>query len=96
MSIKIFSKEGCPYCQKARILMNALDLPYSEVILSPNQSNYIEKKNKLFTYYNRNSYPIIIIQDTVIGGYSDLVDSYNDSSLHKICSDIGIKLKYKL
>lgn len=94
MSIRIISKEGCPYCQKARILLDALNLPYTEVILSPNEKNYIVKKNKLFTYYNRNSYPIIVIQDTVVGGYTDLIDSYNNSSLHKMCLNIGLQVMY--
>lgn len=94
MSIKIISKEGCPYCQKARTFLDALNLPYTEVILSPNQKNYIEEKNKLFIYYNRSSYPIILIKDKVVGGYTDLIDSYNNTSLHKMCLNIGLQVMY--
>lgn len=90
MSIIVLSKSGCPYCQNARTLLKAFDLPFNETIVDMTQ------KHKLFNQYKVNSFPIIIIGNTLIGGYSDLVVSYNNSTLQKICSNAGLNLKYTI
>lgn len=72
----MYSKVGCPFCKKAQGLLTSLHLKYTEYTLDPREFNYTEKKNKLFKYYNHNSFPVIIIGGKLIGGYSDLHKIY--------------------
>ena len=90
--IIIYSKPGCPYCKKAKNALQHLKLPYKEISLNPEDADYINRRDALFQYYNHNSYPIIIIGDKVVGGYTELVNAYETLKLHKMCRDIGLYL----
>lgn len=92
--IVVFSKPGCPYCYKAKVFLNNLDLPFKEISLNPSEDNYTYKRDKLFNYYNHRSYPIIVINNNLLGGYSELVHSYNTLRLHKLCSQIGLHIPF--
>lgn len=88
--IVIFSKLGCLYCARTRTFFKSLNLQYTEINLNPNDNNYEYKKDRLFKYYNHNSYPIIVIDNKLIGGHSELLRSYDSHKLHKICNDINL------
>jgi alkyl hydroperoxide reductase subunit F len=90
--IVVFFKPGCPYCKKAKGFLNSLNLPYKEISLNPSESNYEYKRDQLFNFYNHKSYPVIVINNQLVGGYSDLVYIYDTRKLHKLCSDIGLYL----
>lgn len=94
--IVVFSKPGCPYCSNAKEFLNKLNLPYSEVSLNPNESNYEYKRDRLFNHYNHRSYPIIVIDNQLLGGYSELIRAYDTLKLHKMCQTIGLYLPYDL
>lgn len=91
--IIVFTKPGCPYCKNAKQLLGSLDLPFNEIVLNPNDLTYEYKKNRLFDYYNHRSYPIIVIDNILLGGYTELLEAYRDKSLHKICSKIGLHIR---
>lgn len=93
-SILIFSKIGCPYCKKAKDLLNNLNLPYQETVLNTNDPNYISKRDQLFNNAGHRSYPIIYIGNQFVGGYSELVHSYNTLKLHKMCANIGLHIPF--
>ena len=92
--IVVFTKPGCPYCAKAKTLFNTLRLPFTEISLNPSDSNYESKRNRLFNYYGHRSYPLIVIDNKVLGGYSELVQAYNTLKLHKMCHRIGLNLPF--
>lgn len=89
--IHIFTKEGCPYCKNAINFFDKMRLSYKEIKLSPSSSNYNRDKLKLFNHFNHHSFPIIIIGNTMLGGYSDLIDAYNSGKLQHLFSINGIK-----
>ena len=91
--IVMFSKPGCKYCENARSFLNTLQLQYKEIKLKPDEKNYEKKRDQLFNYYNHHSYPIIVINNEFVGGYYDLVRSYDTLKLHNMCSKIGIDLQ---
>jgi glutaredoxin len=72
MSLKMFSKKGCPYCLKARQLLKQYNIKYSEIELDPNSNNYTQQRNKLFSFSNQYTFPIIYNGEKLIGGYSEL------------------------
>lgn len=92
--IVVFSKPGCPYCAKAKTFLNLRNLPFTEISLNPNENNYEYKRDRLFHNYNHKSYPVIVINNQLLGGYSELIKSYDTQKLHKICNDIGLCLPY--
>lgn len=92
--IVVFSKPGCPYCAKAKTFLDELNLPFSEVVINPAEANYEYKRDRLFQFYNHRSYPIIVIDNKLLGGYSELIRAYDTLKLHKMCQDIGLYLPY--
>lgn len=94
--IVVFSKPGCPYCAKAKTFLDKLNLPFSEVVINPAESNYEYKRDRLFEFYNHRSYPIIVIDNKLLGGYSELIRAYDNLKLHKMCHNIGLYLPYDL
>jgi glutaredoxin 3 len=91
-NITIYTKAGCMYCSKAKELLNSLDLMYDEIVLNPYKENYELQKNELFNFYNHKSFPIIIINKRLLGGYSDLVNIYNTLKLHKFYNQRGFNI----
>lgn len=90
--IIVFSRPGCKYCDKTRSVLNTLQLPFNEIKLNPGDKNYENKRDQLFQYYHHSSYPIIVINNELVGGYSDLIRARDTLKLHDMCMKIGIKL----
>jgi glutaredoxin 3 len=67
-NVIIFSKAQCPYCDRAKALLNQLAISYEEirVDLDPTQLDEMRAKGKGRTF------PQIIIKGEGIGGFDDL------------------------
>ena len=70
---KVFSKDNCVYCTKAKTLLSNLKLPYEEHKLSPTFT-----PDKMFEMIGKQvrSMPQIMKGDTLIGGYTDLREHF--------------------
>jgi glutaredoxin len=78
----IYSKENCPYCDKAKYLLETKGIEYIQYLL-----DYGQLKNPGVIYYTRNellkaapdarSVPQIFINDNHIGGYTQLEQFLN-------------------
>ena len=90
--IIVYSKPGCPYCKKAKNALDYLNLPYKQIVLNPDDTDYINRRDALFQYYNHRSYPIIVIGEKLLGGYNELVHAYETLKLHRMCADIGLHI----
>ena len=71
MKTKIYSTAICPYCVRAKMLLDKRNINYIEY--------KVDEDNKLFEEMlnlsnGRRSVPQIFIDDKHIGGYDDLVD----------------------
>ena len=66
---RVFSKDNCVYCTKAKHLLSSLNLPFEEHKLSPTFT-----PDKMFEMIGRQvrSMPQIMFGDKLIGGYTDL------------------------
>lgn len=92
MSIIVYSKEGCIYCDKAKQLLDELQAPYTFHVLHPTQVDYIERRNELFNKYNHRSFPIILVGDVFVGGFTDLQHSVATLQFHELATKIGINI----
>ena len=81
MEIKIYSKTGCSYCQKAKewFMNNALE--YTEIVLDDDQER-IDFYQRISNGMQVNTVPQIFIDDKHIGTYTDLI-SQEDLILKK-------------
>ena len=66
--VMIYSKTYCPYCDRAKALFKSKGVSYDEVMLDDKDEEFsaLKKKTGLMTV------PQIFINDTLVGGYSDL------------------------
>ncbi len=65
----IYSREGCPFCAKAKSFLAERDIPFEEIDTQPGSDAWKEMKESA----GSRSLPQILIGDEPIGGYSDLV-----------------------
>ena len=77
MTITIYSKNNCVYCNKAKTLLKNLGLEYEEKSLEKDfgsdPSKLIEDSGK-----NVRQMPQIKIDGELIGGYNQLVEHFNE------------------
>ena len=71
MKIQVYGKQNCPYCVKAKEWLEARNLQYTytDVLKDISIADLISIKER----YSMNTVPIVVINDELIGGYTDLV-----------------------
>lgn len=67
--VTIYSKDGCPFCVKAKSFLADRGISYEEIIVQPGSTAWDKMKEKT----GRGSLPQILIGDKPVGGYDDLV-----------------------
>jgi alkyl hydroperoxide reductase subunit F len=67
-NIQIYSKDWCPYCAKAKSLLESKDVPYDVVDITNDENAEAEMVERS----SRRSVPQIFIDGESIGGYDDL------------------------
>ena len=79
---KVFTKPSCPYCVKAKALLDKLNIPFEEYKLSTSMSGsdgeYTVTIDQMFEMIGKQvrSMPQIMKDDTLIGGYTDLREHF--------------------
>jgi len=71
MKAKIYSTKICPYCVRAKMLLEKREIDYIEYKIDEDHTKYEEM---LELSNGRQSVPQIFIDEKHIGGYDDLVD----------------------
>ena len=71
MIVKIYSTAICPYCERAKMLLEKRNIKYTEFKIDEDVKLFEEM---LVLSNGRRSVPQIFIDDQHIGGYDDLVD----------------------
>lgn len=81
--IEIYTSATCPYCIKAKKLLQMLKLEYTEHNIDDKFDAICEE---LSSKYNKQvqTVPQIIINDHYIGGYSDLESLYKNDELKQV------------
>ena len=70
MQIKIYTKSYCSYCYAAKNLLTKLGFTYEEVALS----NDFAKEQEMRDLTGGTTVPQILINNTPIGGFTELVE----------------------
>ena len=79
-TVEIYTTNYCPYCNRAKRLLESKGVEYSEIKLDcdPNQKYEIMNNLKWRTV------PIIVIDEQVIGGYDQLVEIERSKELYQL------------
>lgn len=63
----LYGKPGCPYCEKAKLLLDSMSLNYEyEEVSSSND------RDKLKALYKHSTFPMIFYDNAFIGGFTEL------------------------
>ena len=76
-TIKLIKKNPCPYCDRAKVLLDNKGFKYEVVDLTDNQDELEAWKAKT----GWKTVPMIFINDSLIGGYNDLRTLDEDGKL---------------
>jgi len=66
--LKVYSKEWCPYCAKAKALLRSKQLEFEEVDVTSD----VEAEQEMIKRSKRRTVPQIFIDERSVGGYDDL------------------------
>lgn len=76
--ITIYTKDSCPYCVKAKLLLNSLGKTYEEIDITHTPEVGVE----LFKKSGMRTVPQIYIDhDRCLGGYSDIQALHDEGKL---------------
>lgn len=66
--VLIYTKSYCPYCDRAKALLNDKGVQFEEIFLDdkPEEYDTLKKRTGMMTV------PQIFINDQLVGGYTDL------------------------
>lgn len=70
MTIEIYSKDNCPYCDKAKNLLEMKSIDFMELKLDKDFS-----RDEILEWFpGVKTFPIIVVDKKHIGGYNELYD----------------------
>lgn len=72
--ITTYTKDYCPYCHKAKALLQELGVPFTDIDVTHDEETYRTVKMRS----GLNTVPQIFAGDTCLGGFSDI------DALHKM------------
>ncbi len=78
--VQIYTSSYCPYCIRAKQLLDSKGVEYNEVNLDNNPEKMLETMQML----NWRTVPIILIGDELIGGYDQLVSLERSKKLDEL------------
>ncbi len=77
--VVVYSKDYCPYCDRAKALLKSKGVAFEAIELQnhPGEFEKLKARTGLMTV------PQIFIGEELVGGYSDLADLDRDGTLDK-------------
>jgi glutaredoxin 3 len=85
MEAEIYTKTDCPYCVRAKALLNDRGIAYKEFIISPgfgenqpsSNQQYVTRESLLERAPHAKTVPQIWLEGNYIGGYTELAAFFN-------------------
>ncbi|BBE73836.1 glutaredoxin 3 [Oharaeibacter diazotrophicus] len=78
--VVIYTRDGCPYCTRAKGLLDRKGVAYTEF----NASVEADKRQEMMTRSGRNTFPQVFVGTTHVGGCDDLHAAEADGSLDRL------------
>lgn len=68
MHVEIYTRSGCGFCEKAKLLLRTTGIPYIENKLDVD----FTRETLTEKYSSAKTYPVIVVDGFYIGGYTEL------------------------
>lgn len=78
--ITVYTTDFCPYCVRAKQLLEQRELPYEEI----NLARDADGRAQLVERTGMMTFPQILIDDEVIGGYDQLAEADRSGRLREL------------
>jgi glutaredoxin 3 len=82
-AVTVYSTRVCPYCVRAKALLDSKHIPYTEVLVDVDRERLAEMMQKS----GRRTVPQIFVGDTHVGGCDDLYALDHEGKLDALVSD---------
>jgi len=82
-NIKIYTINNCPFCDKAKALLNQEGIPFTSILVDRNDD---ATRQELVMRSNMRTFPQIFVDEKILGGYSELVAEFEKNRLDWIKS----------
>ena len=79
--VKIYTLDYCPFCQKAKMFLDEHKVTFEEISCEENEDEMREKLTKEYNLPYLATFPQIIIDSKNIGGYSDLIEKFQNNEI---------------
>jgi glutaredoxin 3 len=80
-NVEIYTKDGCPICRRATLLLDELGVDYDEIAVDADKARYSEM---VLRTVGRRVVPQIFIADQHIGGLDELVSMEDSGELNTL------------
>jgi len=78
--IRLYTSDPCPYCRQAKALLDARGVAYDEINLAMDADG----RTDLVAKTGRMTFPQIIVGETPIGGFQELLAADRDGTLSEL------------
>lgn len=78
--VQLYTWSYCPYCKRAKEILDDKNIPYSETIIDGDD----QRKRELYQKTGQNTVPYIFIDENFIGGCSHLEELNKSEKLNKL------------
>ncbi|EQC36138.1 hypothetical protein SDRG_06254 [Saprolegnia diclina VS20] len=87
--VSVFSKTYCPYCTKAKNVLNSVGVPFTvyELDTMPNGDAILQS---LAEITGRHTVPNVFIKTKTIGGGDDVAQLHRDGKLVTLLKEAGV------
>lgn len=85
--VEIYTVDYCPYCIKAKEVLNEKQIPYKEIDITEDEDIYRQKLGEIYKIEGKVTVPQIIIGGHRIGGLDSLEDLIAKNELDKLLTD---------
>ncbi|OQS03283.1 hypothetical protein THRCLA_21197 [Thraustotheca clavata] len=87
--VSVFSKTYCPYCTKAKNVLNSVGVQYTvyELDKMPNGDSILKT---LYEMTGRDTVPNVFIKSTTIGGGDDVYTLHREGKLVNMLKEAGV------
>ncbi|MPW26786.1 glutaredoxin 3 [Alkalibaculum sp. M08DMB] len=82
--VQLYTWTYCPYCIKAKNLLESKGIPYVEICIDDDS----DKKRELFQKTGQNTVPYVFVGDTCVGGFSDLNNLSSSGELDNLINPV--------
>jgi len=74
MNIKVITKDNCSFCTRAKNLLSSRKILFDEILLNRDIDLDTVRKE----YPSMRTFPIIVVNDNILGGYDSLVEKISE------------------